>query len=332
MNSISWLWEVPLALLSLVFFKVSKFAIGNLFTVYLAIAKGKASQWRVLSQETIDTPLSLPVLMTKGPRWNTHAVIGTLGPFKVTSTISLNLEAAYKSSDSWIVVIYSFPGYKTVTSIESNLVSSDSSWHTVKLQLGKYSLGVRYYNYSEQISYPAVKIDDEQFTNTYLINSKVNDFYHNLINYKNWFYLSLHYYIYVILKYRNWLPESFVRHEYLPVGSPDTFFHYSYLAKNQALLVDIDSNIIEGFDIYFTYYDRSSLPITWCMITETKFSLPPQLVNGYYLLRIRPKPSVTKATNKTDRSLDRSIFAAASQLHSQCLEQNSSIQHWQISN
>ena len=119
MDKVFLLWEIPLALFSFVFYKVMKFIIGNLFTVYLAFDQKKANQWRVLSQKTINAPLVLPVLMTKGPRWNTHAVIGTLGPFAVQESVEIDIETANNSARSWIAVVYSFPGYKTITSLES---------------------------------------------------------------------------------------------------------------------------------------------------------------------------------------------------------------------
>ena len=235
MKNISLVWEVPLALLSFVFYKVMKLIIGNLFTIYLTINQDKANQWRVLSQEVIDSPLSLPVLMTKGPRWNTHAVIGTLGPFKVNNSLALDIASANHSARSWIAVIYSFPSYKTVTSIESDELDSDDKWYSTSLRAGKYSLGVRYYNRLDHLTYPAVKIDGSDFVQPQSIASNVNDFYHSLIQAKNWFYSSLHYYIFTILKFRNWLPESFVRREFLPVGAPDTYFAYNYLKKQQQL-------------------------------------------------------------------------------------------------
>ena len=301
MNKIWLLWEIPLALLSFGFNKVMKLAIGNLFTVYLAVNKKKASQWRVLSAKMIKAPLSLPVLMTKGPRWNTHAVIGTLGPFKVAETIAIDLETANKSSRSWIAVVYSFPGYKTVTSIESEKITSENSWHTIKLPAGKYSLGVRYYNRTDTINYPAIEVDDSPFVEPYNVPADINSYYHNLIEAKNWFYSSLHYYIYTILKLRNYLPESFVRREYLPVGAPATHFAYNYLDAQQSLEIATEPEIVEQFDIYFTLYDRSSLPLTWCVITEAKYVLPPQKTTGYFLLRIRPKPEFSD-TNITVKS------------------------------
>ena len=316
MNKISLLWEVPLALASFVFYKVMKFIIGNLFTIYLALNKKKATQWRVFSQETIDAPLVLPVLMTKGPRWNTHAIIGNLGPFAVQEKIEIDIATANKSSRSWIAVVYSFPSYKTITSIESEKINSDAPWYTIKLPAGKYSLVVRYYNRMEEINYPAIKVDNELYTDTFNIPSNINDYYHNLINAKNWFYSSLHYYIFTILKLRDYLPESFVRREYLPVGAPATHFAYNYLESNQALNIAIEPKILEQFDIYFTVYDRSSLPLSWCIITEPEYYLPPQNTKGYFLLRVRPKPEYSNTKIKA---------------RSQLLNLDNSIQKWEIS-
>ena len=294
MDKIWLLWEIPLALLSFAFNKIMKFAIGNLFTVYLAINKKKASQWRVLSEKMINAPLILPVLMTKGPRWNTHAIIGTLGPFKVEETIAIDLATANKSSRSWIAVVYSFPGYKTINSIESEKISQDDSWYKIQLPAGKYSLGVRYYNRADTINYPSIKVDDRMFVESYNVPLDINHYYDNLIEAKNWFYSSLHYYIFTILKLRNYLPESFVRREYLPVGAPATHFAYNYFDSQQSLEIATDSEIVEQFDIYFTLYDRSSLPLTWCIITEPKYVLPSQDTQGYFLLRIRPKPEFSQ--------------------------------------
>ena len=316
MNKIYLLWEIPLAFLSFVFYKVMKFVIGNLFTIYLAINKKKASQWRVLSQKTIDAPLVLPVLMTKGPRWNTHATIGTLGPFKVKETIEIDIATANRSSRSWIAVVYSFPSYKTMTSIESERLDSEQRWQTIKLSPGKYSLGVRYYNRSETINYPAIKVDDELYVDTYNIPSNINDYYYNLIQANNWFYSSLHYYIFTILKLRDYLPESFVRKEYLPVGAPATHFAYNYLESQQALEIKVEPEIIEQFDIYFTLYDRSSLPLSWCTIAEPKYSLSPQNTQGYFLLRIRPKPE---------------YFTTKIEVRSQPIKIDDTLQSWQVS-
>ena len=298
MKNIYLLFDIYLACLSFLFYKGMKFIIGNLFTIYLAVNKKQASQWRVLSQKTLQSPLVLPVLMTKGPRWNTHAIIGTLGPFKVEQEIAIDLESANNSAASWIAVVYSFPGYKTITSIESDKINSDNKWHCIKLPPGKYSFGLRYYNRRDKVVLPAVKIDNQEFVSNFPVPSDINKFYHDLIKAKNWFYLSLHYYIFTILKLRKYLPESFVRREYLPVGAPDTFFVYNYLEASQALHINFAPEVINNCNIYFTLYDRSSLPLSWCQIDTTQYDLPAPQSKGYYLLRIRPKP-LSSADNLT---------------------------------
>lgn len=304
MNQVLLFWEISLALLSYVFYKVMKFIIGNLFTIYLAIDQKKASQWRIFSQKTINAPLVLPVLMTKGPRWNTHAVIGTLGPFSVEESIEIDSLTTNSSARSWIAVVYSFPGYKTIASIESEKISQDiNPWHRVRLNPGRYSLGVRYYNRTEAVSYPAIKVDGNLLVNSFPVPNNINDYYYDLIKAKNWFYSSLHYYIFTMLKLRNFLPESFVRQEYLPVGAPSTHFVYNYLDYYQALEITIQSEIIEQFDIFFTLYDRSSLPLSWCIITQPKYTLSTQDNKGYFLLRIRPKPQHSCTTTKIKAEL-----------------------------
>ena len=298
MKQLILVWEVPLALLSFLFYKITKFIIGNLFTIYLVINKNKATVWRVLSQDTLDSALTLPVLMTKGPRWNTHAIIGTLGPFKVEQELSLNITTANNSARSWIAVVYSFPGYKTITSLESSKISSVNDWYTLKLKSGKYSLGLRYYNRLDSISLPEIKIDNNVFTGSQQVDSDNNNFYYNLIQTKNWFYDSLHYYVFTILKLRKILPEFFVRKEFLPVGAPDTFFAYNYLTKKQTLKINFSPEISDNCQIYFNLYDRSSLPLSWCEISTTEYNLAAPKNNGYYLLRIRPQPGSSFDTSR----------------------------------
>lgn len=267
-----------------------KFLIGNLYIIYLAIDKKKTSQWRILSAETLKSALSLPVLMTKGPRWNTHAIIGTLGPFSVKESIAIALESTNNSARSWIAVIYSFPGYETIASIESEKIDSKNQWEFLNLKSGSYSIGLRYYNCFDNIIFPAIQVDKQEFVSSTPVSSDINNFYYDLIKRKNWFYLALHYYVFTILRLRKYLPESFVRNEYLPVGAPATEFFYDYLIAGQALQLSIDSSIIKNYDIYLTIYDRSSLPLFWSRVEQEKYTTQSIPNNGFYLIRIRPKP------------------------------------------
>lgn len=289
-NKLSLIWEIPLAILSFLFYKAMKFLIGNLYTIYLAINKKKTSQWRILSAETLKSALSLPVLMTKGPRWNTHAIIGTLGPFSVKESIAIDTESANNSASSWIAVIYNFPSYETIASLESEKINVNNQWEFLNLKSGRYSIGLRYYNCFDKIIFSAIQVDKQDFVSPTPVSSDINNFYYELIKKKNWFYLALHYYIFTILRLRKWLPESFIRNEYLPVGATATEFFYDYLITGQTLQLEIDSLIVKNYDIYLTVYDRSSLPLFWSRVEQEKYTTQPIPNNGFYLIRVRPKP------------------------------------------
>ncbi len=284
--------EIILSFLSYGFYKVMKFFIGILYTLFLIINRKKASIWRVLSAETLESFLSLPVLMTKGPRWNTHAIIGTLGPFYVGETLTVNLGDLRNSARSWIFVVYSFPWYETITNLDSNVIESQQEWYSLKLRSGWYTIGLRYYDRTPPIYLPNIKVDGAIFTAATAVSPDVNSFYPTLIKKKNFFYNALHYYIFTILKYRDSLPQSFVRSEYLPVGAPDTEFVYNYLKKGQSLQVEIELGILAHYYVFFNIYDRSSLPLSWCQILEPHYLSQPAPNNAYYLFRLRPKSSL----------------------------------------
>ncbi len=284
--------DVLLALFSFIFNKLLKFVIGNVYIIYLIFNQKKVKQWRLIEQNLVKSALNRAVLITKAPRWNTHAIIGTLGPFSVQESISFDLKSASNSAQSWIAIIYSFPGYKTITSLESTKIDVDKDWESITLKPGKYTIGLRYYNWSDSLSLPAIKVDGAEFVNSQSISPKTNQFYHKLIKYKNWFYLWLHYYMYTILRWRKYIPESFITKEYLPVGATDTKFFYDYLDENQTLQVEVDEFSLANYDIYITLYDRCSLPVTWFQLKELKQISEPLDNKGYYLIRVRYKSSL----------------------------------------
>ncbi len=290
-HQLSLLGEIPLAILSFFFYKLMKFVIGNLYIIYLYFNQEKARQWRVLSAETLKTPLSLPVLMTKGPRWNTHAIIGTLGPFSVNSSISLDRESADMSAKSWFAVVYSFPDYQTIGNISSDSSKPEDQWSSLSLKPGKYTLGLRYYKWSEKVCFPSVKVDEVKIVNSQECPTDVNNFYHSLINRKNWFYSSLHYYIFTLLQWQKWFPQSLVRREYLPVGAPDTEFFYGALPRGEILQVEVSPVVLACHDVYLTLYDRSSFPVSWWQQQTETHKTAPIASNGFYLIRVRKKSS-----------------------------------------
>lgn len=278
--------EIPLAISSFLFAKVNKFLIGNLYSFYLKINQKKANQWRVIDSQLVSSAINMGVLMTKAPRWNTHAIIGTLGPFVVENELSLEVASANNSAQSWFAIFYDFPNYNTVDTIASK-VENQEQWQSIKLKKGKYTIGLRYYNYGEKLILPAVKIDGKEFTPTKEIPNDSNGFYHSIINKRNWYFLAIHYYIYTVLKFRKYLPESFVKYEFLPVGAIDTKFYYDALDMGEILTIEVDQNTLDKYDIYVTVYDRCSLPVQWFTLKNLQEKTKPLHNKGYYLIRVR---------------------------------------------
>lgn len=286
--SLSLVWEIPLAVLSFCFFKIVKAVIGFFYGIYVSRDRTRATQWKILSADTLKIPIVLPVLMTKGPRWNTHAIIGTVGPFEVQQTLTIDLEAANRSAQSWTVVVYSYPGYATIAQINS-IEHGQSQQYDLNLPSGQYSLGVRYYEWTGAVEFPTVAADGMPIIATQTAPADTNDFYERLSDRHSWFYGALHYYIYTLLKLRQWLPDTLVAREYLPVGNPDTTFLYDAVEVQQALSIQVKPSVLQTHDLYFSLYRRSSLPLFYTKIDQEKLTVPAFPYRGYYLIRIRPR-------------------------------------------
>jgi len=287
------LWEIPLAVSSWVFFKVMKFLLGRLYTFSLSRMTDEAYNWKVFNAAMVAQPLVLPIIATKGPRWNTHAVVVTAGPIDVKSSLSVEVATSFASASSWSIVIYANPGYQTVTSIESFNIPEGTQWHELPLKPGKYSINLRYYGLLNTPLTPAVKADGEQVVTHKPVTPNNNDFYSELSRRDNWFYAALHYYVFHMLRFRRWLPTALVRREYLPVGDPGTIFRYGLIRKGEWLRFSSTDELIDNYDLYLTTYNRSSFPISSEVIRDTTHPTAASTEDGYYLLRIRRKATIT---------------------------------------
>ncbi|MEM7770005.1 MAG: DUF6208 family protein, partial [Cyanobacteria bacterium P01_A01_bin.37] len=154
---------------------------------------------------------------------------------------------------------------------------------------GRYSIGLRYYHWSETPTLPTVRVDGDVAIVSQSVAPTVNEFYKNLAQRTNWFYRTLHSYIFTMLKLRPWLPPTFVQQEYLPVGAPETHFLYDAMDEGDRLSLTLASPLTQHFDVYLTTYNRASFPLFWDVVTTAKFVSQTMPCDGFYLFRIRPK-------------------------------------------
>jgi hypothetical protein len=277
------LFMIPLACGSFAFFHAVKWLLNRLRRA--RDRNQESLDWRTIS-EVLGQPLALPYIMVTGPRWNPHALISSVGPFQVKHGLRIRADTAHRSAQMWTLVIYRASDSDTVASIDSNSVAPDDVWREQTLPPGRYSGILRYYEWSTDPRLPEIEIDSSRRIPERSVPPNENDYLGRLRNKNGFFYACLHYYMLEILRLRRYLPESFVRREYLPVGNPETVFLYGDLRRGQCIEITSIHGIPEGHRLYLTIYNRSSFPVIWSEVRSLPYRTQHAEVPGSYLLRL----------------------------------------------
>jgi Family of unknown function (DUF6208) len=277
--------RVPLACGSFLFFHAMKQLLSRLHRVRTRNQESLA--WHTIS-EVLDRPLALPYVMVTAPRWNPHALIARIGPFQVEHSLRMQTDTAHRSARMWTLVISRASDTHTVAAIDSNSASRDDAWHEQILPPGRYSVALRYYELAVAPRLPALEIDGGRRIPERSVSPTENDYLGRLRNKDGVYYACLHYYMLTMLCLRRYLPESWVRREYLPVGNPKTAFLYGHLRRGQSIAITSSNGIPQGHRLYLTLYNRSSFPVLWCEVTSLPYRTPSAEAAGSYLLRLHP--------------------------------------------
>src|SRR5271157_580741 len=253
LSGFSILWELGLALLSFIFFKSVKFLIRRLLSIYYLVAKKQALQWKVASAKLLKKPGALPMIMTMGPRWNTHAIIGNVGPIAVKRSLTVDVAAAERSAQAWTLVVTTFPGNETVTSLSSLDAPFRGPTAEIPLRPAKYWIALRYFKWAESVELPALAVDGVEVIHSTHVPSDLDGFYRTCLAGKsNLFYLCLNYYVFVLLRYRRFFPSAFVEREFLPMANPETHFYFGALQAGERLSMQLDRSLLTSYDVYLT--------------------------------------------------------------------------------
>ncbi|MBD2342287.1 hypothetical protein H6G64_35830 [Calothrix sp. FACHB-156] len=300
---IELLWEIPLAFLSWIFFKTVRLLIRTIANSNVNLNKKTGFKWLLYSEELLRKPLILLSILVTGPRWNPHVIAAGAGPFYVKESLAIDVKSCLDSAQSWTIGIYSFPNGKAITHIALHSLNFQEEWHQVKLNPGKYTLGIRYYRWSAIVDLPAINVDGYQVINTQSINNDdINDYLKNLAARDNIFYRCLNYYIFTLLICQKWISQKWVQKEYLPVGDTNNEFFYGVIYQGCFLNFQINPLLLENHDIYLTIYNRSSFPVIWYQIREEKHTTSIVEKDGFYLIRLRSHSSSTFQDEVSDNS------------------------------
>jgi hypothetical protein len=145
---------------------------------------------------------------------------------------------------------------------------------------------LRYYAWSATPRLPEMLIDNKQWIPERAVSAHENDYLQGLRQKNGIVYACLHYYVLEMLRLRQYLPASFVRREYLPVGNPETIFNYGDLRRGQCLEITSDRGLPEGQRLYLTIYNRSSFPVFWTEVRSLPYRTLPVEEAGSYLWRL----------------------------------------------
>lgn len=290
MTNFELLWEIPLSLLSFVFSRILRFVLQNLSGFYTASKQQKTPEWELVSAQFLEKPIKLLWTMSRA-RWNLHAMVAIVGPLQVQESISLDINSAAKSAKSWTAVIYTTDNFATITSLSSLSISGESQWELVKLKPGNYLVGLRYYQWSDIVEFPEIKVDGVQVVEAKTISAPadINKFYRDLIKRKNFLHVWLNYYVFNLLRYRKWLPPSFVQDVFLPVPNPETKFYYGAIQPGEAVHFELDSSLLTTHNVYYSLYSRECFPVDWYQIREPKHRTAGSPGKCIYLVRIHPQ-------------------------------------------
>jgi hypothetical protein len=289
---------VVLAPFSFLLYRTTRFVVQRLVQLQGFRPAAGAARWQTLDGHAMRKPLHRLALMTSAPRWNTHALIAITGPLQVRRTLRIDAATAATSAASWTVVVHAEPAHRIVASVGSLDGSGEDPWRSVDLPSGTYRLALRYYRWSEPVVLPAVEVDDAPAVDPVAIPADTNTFYHDLSRHSNLLYLCLHSYVCTLLRHRRWFPRSFVAREYLPAGNPQTTFRYGFLPAGSWLTIELDDELLQTHDAYFTAYNRASFPILWFPLTEKRHTTPPSPVTGSYLIRIHARTPTPQACGR----------------------------------
>lgn len=279
------LWQLPMAIGSYLFFKATRFYLRRIVALHFRQHAHQARDWQIFSKEFFDRRLVLPVIMVEGPRWNTHAVIARTGPFDVQRSIRINFPTAARPAGAWTIVVYRFRDHRTVAAIGWADVSSTDAWLSFPLDRGRYSLVLRYYDWSNDVELPEVWVDDARSVGSVPVPPDANEFYRDLRTRENLLYRWLHYYVYVMLLYKDYLPRRLVEKEFLPVGNPETQFLYGALPRGKGLSISLQEPLLAA-RVYLTLYDRASFPVWWSELDRAENEISPAIEDRMFLLRV----------------------------------------------
>jgi hypothetical protein len=252
----------------------------------LVVRPGARQKWRTISED-LDRRGSLQIISVVAPRWNCHALLASISPIWIERSLTLELAGFGSQADSWSVVLYD-DSLKMRQWIGSATISEMTvTWNVPP---GAYTLSLRYYTEGEDIEVPAVIIDDSVRVVGAKIAGEASRYRRHLENIRNRggpYFRLLHYYVFYYLS-RQEKSATWLRQQFLPLGNPDTKWHYGHLAIGEKLRIRCDDAHRRTYNTYVCFYNWASFPVEWQTIRSLEWCCDPfEQAVGFAIRRVR---------------------------------------------
>ncbi|MEP5153385.1 DUF6208 family protein [Planktotalea sp.] len=287
------IWQIPLGIASFLYFRLLRAVFVSFGRRHFRKHPEAFRVWKPLQGKVLDEPQMLGRYMVTGPRWNTHALIATGGPVTVREHLHMNTDTLTQSAKYWAVCLYEFPSFNLAGATNKLLeLKPETSVGGMPGQIefhvppGDYYVGVRLYDPKPTVSYPELVVDGETTLLSSAITHDANSFYPDLHLRDRPSFRFMHYYVYVAVKWRRFLPRAWVDDELLPVGDAHTTFFYGTLEAGEHLNFELDPALLDSHGVFCTTYTRSSLPRDSFSVSSANFTGPESSEPVVYLIRV----------------------------------------------
>lgn len=259
---------------------------------------GAPGPW-VTMDELMERPLAVPYMMVTGPRWNTHALIASPGPFLARRRITIDTTGL--DGANWYVVLHELPGNRMIQWTDHTEASSNGSV-SFDVEPGAYLLAARFYPTGCSVTFPRVDVDGGDASipareaGRVLQPQSAPQFHRRSL-----FYDALHHHVFFALHHRAHFDASTVRKQYLPVGNPGTYFRYGAVRPGQHVVVRWTPETAAQYRLFLSIYNRSSFPTYSAPLPSGRddasdaphcVATPPVDAASTYLLRVVPRVAV----------------------------------------
>lgn len=249
--------------------------------------------WRLFSEQCEDPGL-LPTLSILGPRWNCHAMIASFGPVEVRERVTCRVGELQKQSESWTIVAYdkrmataAFSGSWTAGG-----AVAEHGEATFELAPGRYMFSLRCYAEHDRLILPDVVIDGRAMQCGRVLEGEMSRYacaLERIRGQNGFFYRALHYYVFHQLAYAPEARPEWLRRHFLPVGNPETEWHYGHLKPGERLRLELGQHDAERVITFVCFYNWASFPVFWLRVRDQEWVSPTFETRLGYAIRRVPK-------------------------------------------